>query len=193
MENPTFDPGKFNLHQSHFESKSSLHGIKHTYRVMCHVLILGKKMNWERETRLAFCAAFIHDMSRLHDGYCTNHGLWAAQNKLPEFTEFFQSQGISLYEIEEIRVAVQNHSERFELEKNDKFWKTTALLKDADALDRIRLGENNLDPAYLRLSYTKEMILFAKDLYFASATEEINDFNDMLKLAESIMNKDVLK
>lgn len=191
MENPIFDPGKFKLHQSHFESKSSLHGIKHTYRVMCHVLVLGNKMKLERETRLAFCAAFIHDMSRLHDGYCTNHGLWAAQNKLPEFTEFFQSQGISLYEIEEIRVAVQNHSERFELEKNNKFWKTTALLKDADALDRIRLGENNLDPAYLRLNYTREMIPFAKTLYFVSETKEIADFNDMFRLAESIMKEEL--
>ncbi|MGB4205975.1 MAG: HD domain-containing protein [Bacteroidales bacterium] len=193
MEKPTFNPGEFKLHQSHFESKSALHGIKHTYRVMCHVLVLGNKMKWERETRLAFCAAFIHDMSRIHDGYCTNHGLWAAQHKLPLFTEFFKSQGINNYEIEEIGVAVQNHSERFELEKDHKFRKTTALLKDADALDRIRLGENNLDPSYLRLSYTKGMIPFARDLYFASETREINDFNDILKLAESIMNRNVLK
>ena len=187
MKQPTFDPGKFNLRQSHFESFSLLHGIKHTYRVMCHVLLLGKKMEWDRETRLAFCAAFIHDMSRLHDGYCTNHGLWSARNKLPVFTEFFQSQGINLYEIEEIRMAVQNHSESYELNKDHAFWKTTALLKDADALDRIRLGEDNLNPDFLRLKYTAQMIPFANALYFGSDNKDIVLFNDMFRLAESVL------
>ncbi len=186
MKRQIFDPEKFNLQQSHFEHFSLLHGINHTYRVMCHVLMLGKKTEWDRETRLAFCAAFIHDMSRMHDGYCTKHGFWSARDKLPVFTEFFQSQGVNLYEIEEIRVAVKNHSECFELNRDHAAWRTTALLKDADALDRVRLGENNLDPAYLRLKSSAELIPFARYLYSKSENQQIVFFNDMLRLAESL-------
>ena len=183
-----FDPGKFTLLQGHFEHNSLLHGINHTYRVMCHVLYLGKKLRWERETRLAFCAAFIHDMSRLHDGYCIKHGLWAAQDKLPVFTEFFHSQGANSFEIEEIKAAVTNHSEGFELPADHRFRKTTALLKDADALDRIRLGEKNLDPAFLRFDFTIQFVPFANALFHHSDHLKIAKFDQMLEVAGDISN-----
>lgn len=179
-----FDPAKFNLLPDHFEHQSLLHGIKHTYRVMCHVLFLGRAINRDRETKLAFCAAFIHDMSRLHDGFCTMHGLRASEDKLPVFKEFFLSQGVNLYEIEEIKTAVRNHSEGFELPEDHPFRKTCSLLKDADALDRIRLGEKNLDPSYLRFAITPQLVPYAKELYFKSEWEPINRFADMLRIAE---------
>jgi hypothetical protein len=181
-----FDPGKFNLNQGHFDHSSLLHGISHTYRVMCHVLFLGKNLGWERETRLAFCAAFIHDMSRKHDGYCTKHGYWSMCDKLPVFTEFFLSQGANTYEIKEIGTAVRNHSEGFELSPDHPFYKTTALLKDADALDRIRLGQNNLDPAFLRLKATAKFIPFAIELFRNSDHRKIVLFSDMRSIADSI-------
>lgn len=181
-----FDPEKFNLNQGHFDHDSLLHGINHTYRVMCHVLFLGKKLGWERETRLAFCAAFIHDMSRKHDGYCTKHGYWSMRDKLPVFTEFFLSQGANTYEIKEIGTAVQNHSEGFDLSPDQPFYKTTALLKDADALDRIRLGENNLNPTFLRLKATTKFIPFATELFRKSDNRKILLFSDMKFIADSI-------
>ncbi len=181
-----FDPSRFSLYLEHFEHQSTLHGIKHTYRVMTHCLMLGEALLLERERRLAFCAAFIHDMSRLHDGYCTAHGEWAASNKLPAFTEFFLSQGVNLYEIEEIAAALINHSERFNLKPGHPFYTTSALPKDADALDRIRLGEDNLNIAYLRFSITQSFIPFAIELYRQSEFEEINSFSDMQAIAMRI-------
>lgn len=188
MNPKKFDPAKFNLLPEHFEHQSLLHGIKHTYRVMCHVLHLGRALNLEREARLAFCAAFIHDMSRMHDGFCTMHGLRASEDKLPVFKEFFLSQGLNQYEIEEIKTAVRNHSEGFELPKDHPFWLTTSLLKDADALDRIRLGEDNLDPSYLRFANTSGFITFAHELFFKSDHEPIRGFTDMLEIAEVAYN-----
>jgi len=181
-----FDPGKFILNEGHFEHKSLVHGINHTYRVMCHVLNLGKMLKWERETRLAFCAAFIHDMSRRHDGYCTQHGQWSAHDKLPVFSEFFRSQGINLFEIEEVKVAVINHSEGFELPPNHRFRKTAALLKDADALDRIRLGENNLNPAFLRFDITHRFIPYANALYHYSDHRKFSKFDDIQEIADDL-------
>lgn len=183
MIRPGFKPAKFVLNHGHFDHQSSLHGINHTYRVMFHCLTLGSALRMEREMHLAFCAAFIHDMSRKHDGFCTKHGLWAAKYKLPVFNDFFLSQGINKYEIEEIKAAVQNHSEGFELKANHPFRKTTALLKDADALDRIRLGKNNLDPSFLRFKETIQYLPFAHTFY--QVTDQLTgvSFNDMIKVA----------
>lgn len=186
MKHPQFDPLKFNLQPGHFDHQSKLHGINHTYRVMCHCLYLGKTLELERETRLAFCAAFIHDMSRRHDSYCTEHGYWSSRDKLPEFSDFFKSQGINTYEIEEIKVAVRNHSEGYELEKNNPFYTTASLLKDADALDRIRLGQNNLDTDYLRFKATHAFIPFARALFYATSDKVIVLFSDILNVAESL-------
>ncbi len=181
-----FDVFKFNLNAGYFDNQSSLHGINHTYRVMCHVLQLGNELRFEREKRLAFCAAFIHDMSRKHDGLCHHHGQWAAEEKLPTFKEFFCLQGINAYEIEEIGAAVKNHSEGFEIPKSNPFWKTTALLKDADALDRIRLGEENLKTEFLRFSITKDFISRANTLFYSTEKLEIRSFRQIFELSEGI-------
>ncbi len=42
------------------------------------------------------------------------------------------------------------------------------IFKDADALDRVRLGENDLDPSYLRTEEARNLIPFASDLLRAS-------------------------
>jgi len=186
MKYPLFDPHKFNLQPGNFDHQSLVHGINHTYRVMCHCLYLGMALELERETRLAFCSAFIHDLSRKHDSYCTQHGYWASNDKLPMFADFFISQGINAYELEEIKVAVRNHSEGFELEKDNAFYPTTALLKDADALDRIRLGRHRLNPAYLRFSITHTFIPFAHALFLATNIGQVMLFGDMLKIAKKL-------
>jgi hypothetical protein len=178
-----FDPSRFSLQPWHFEHQSMLHGIRHTYRVMTHCLILGEALEMERERRLAFCAAYVHDMSRLHDGYCTAHGEWASSNKLPVFTDFFLSQGLNFFELEEIAAAVKNHSEGFDLKPEHEFYKTTALLKDADALDRIRLGDNNLDVSFLRFNISHSFIPFAVELYRQSEAALIDGFSDMHAIA----------
>jgi len=142
----------------------------------------------ERETKLAFLAAYIHDMSRLHDGYCTIHGERASINKLPEFKELFQSIDVNLADLEEIKTAVCSHSLGEELPVNNPFYKTTALLKDADALDRIRLGRDNLDPHYLRFEQTKKMIPFARELFYSTENLKVRSFVEFLKIAETIEN-----
>lgn len=42
------------------------------------------------------------------------------------------------------------------------------MFKDADGLDRIRLGENGLDPRFLRFQYAWDALPFAKELLAAS-------------------------
>ncbi len=176
----------FNLNKSNFDQDSIIHGINHTYRVMCLVLYIGHAAGLKRDVLLAFCAAYIHDFARKHDGYCDQHGLWAAQSKLPEYDSFFKSIGIDEKEIEIISIAVKNHSESMELEAHHNAYNTTALLKDADALDRIRLGEDNLDTTFLRFNESLKLITFAKQLYFETRYIKICSFVEILKIAKLI-------
>lgn len=180
------DFSHFQLKQEFFDNDSPVHGINHTYRVMCYVLFIGHAAGLKQDVLLALCAAFMHDFSRKHDGYCNQHGEWAALYKLPEFTPFFAKTGVNQSEIEVIRVAVKNHSELEELTTDHIAYKTTALLKDADALDRIRLNANNLDERYLRFPESSELISFAKQLYFNTRNVKISSFVEILKIAELI-------
>lgn len=178
----------FQLQEHYFDHHSMMHGINHTYRVMYHVLNIGTRLGFEEETQLAFCAAYIHDMARIHDGYCTEHGAWAAKRKMPVFRELFMNSGIDEEGLRVIRLAVANHSIRHEISKNHHYYKTVALLKDADALDRIRIGEHNLKTEYLRYPESLEAVNFAKELYYRSNHMVMNDFGQLIDIAKTILH-----
>lgn len=180
-------PHKFILRANYFDFNSALHGAGHTYRVMCNSLVLGKRLKFYRESRLALCAAFIHDMARKHDGMCTMHGAWAAAEKLPLFRDLFLSVGVMPNEIEEIGMAVTNHSLPEELLSSHDYFVTTAILKDADALDRIRLGENNLKPAFLRFAESLELIPVSERLYYETNGITDLDFDKTLRIYASLI------
>ena len=175
----------FDLQPEYFNHQSEVHGIMHTYRVMHNVLLLSSEHNFsEQQFKTAYCAAFIHDMARTHDGYCTQHGEWAVKEKLHLFENDFKNFGLSDALIEEIKTSVTYHSLHQELDKAHPHYIVTALLKDADALDRIRLGFPGLDPEYLRIQKSKSLIEVAERNYFL--TEKIickswNEFSEIIK------------
>ena len=173
----------FNLKKTAFDHQSLLHGIPHTYRVMCNVLVLGSRLGYDRECRLAFFAAYVHDMARRHDGYCSDHGTWAAENKLSMYTDMFTRHGFMDGELPEITTALINHCQRFDYDKDHPHYTTTALLKDADALDRIRLGPGNLKPELLRFDLSRKLVPVANAFYFASLLLRKRNFDDFLRLA----------
>ena len=185
-DNIGFSYQPFQLKEAYFDHPSHLHGISHTYRVMYHVLNIGRIAGLNNEIKLAFCAAFIHDMARKHDSYCTGHGVWAAKSKFPLFSKFFIETGVNNEGLRTIKLAVSNHSIRHEIRKDHPFSATVALLKDADALDRIRIGENNLKPEYLRFPVSLTLIDFAKELYYRSNNEILGSFDEMLEIGKGI-------
>lgn len=178
-----FNTRTFILKDEYFDHPSLIHGINHTYRVMYHVLNIGKKAGLGAEILQAWCAAFIHDMARQHDGYCTEHGQWSADRKFPEFEPLFLDAGVGREGLEAIRLAVINHSQRAEIDPSHPHYKTVALLKDADALDRIRIGETNLKVEYLRFPETIHLIGFAKELYFQSDSRLLNSWDELVEIS----------
>jgi len=179
----------FDLKQDFFDHKSSLHGINHTYRVMCLTMYISESEGLKKETLPALCAAFIHDLARKDDGYCTQHGSWSVKTKLPVFKQRFLKVGLTDTDITKVGKAVANHSVRNEFKKSDEAYLVTAILKDADALDRIRLGEDNLDEKYLRLESSRNFINFAKELFYRTNNNKLKTFEEVLSIAKQIKTK----
>jgi HD superfamily phosphodiesterase len=176
----------FKLKPDYFDHQSNIHGINHTFRVMYHVLQIASKRGLKREGTTAFCAAYIHDLARLDDGYCTQHGEWASERKLPSYKKLFHKIGLKEIDILKIETAVTNHSLPEELKDENSAYVVTALLKDADALDRIRLGEGNLDIRYLRFPESKNMVESAKDIFFATDKKGFRSFAEILKFINEL-------
>ena len=177
------------LREDQFDHPSRLHGIGHTYRVMVHVYRLANGLHRSDLLLPGLAAAYLHDMARRHDGYCDQHGRWSAESKLPEYRPFFLEHGIKDQEMDFIAVALENHSRMEELDISDPAYDLAAVLKDADALDRIRLGDHNLNTKYLRYPESIGMIAFARDLYFSSRNLNFYNFTAILEYANSINQK----
>jgi HD superfamily phosphodiesterase len=188
-ENGNYDSinlDRFILKPAYFDHQSDLHGINHTYRVMYHCLALGEALKLISEAKLAFMAAFIHDMARIHDGYCTVHGALAAEHKLPLFSNLFEEAGAGKDDIGLICTAVLNHSLPSELACENPAAIITAILKDADALDRIRLGEDNLKTEYLRFSESLALIETANRLFYVCPCNGLNSFGELITLIREL-------
>jgi len=152
-----------------FHHRSSLHGQEHVARVMVHAaLLIGKTGVYEEAPRL-WAAVYLHDLARTHDGVCHEHGRNAVHklHSHRELRALFARAGMQDADYPAICTAVTHHSIPKELDREDPHYRLTALLKDADGLDRVRLGD--LDPAYLRFPETPALIPFAQRLYDETA------------------------
>lgn len=139
-------------------SPYGLHGIDHTVRVVFWVLYLVEISNRQgyainvSDALAGMYAALIHDLSRKDDHAGGQHGKDAAR----DYRHLLEER-LSGDQLERCLTAVAWHGFSQEPDVRDPVW---MLLKDADALDRARLGEPGkgygCDPARLRLPVLKE-------------------------------------
>jgi hypothetical protein len=151
----------------HFRHQSRLHGQSHVARVMVHALRLIEATGWEHEAARLWAAVYLHDLERTHDGACQRHGADAVkrwQEQLP-LRLHIMSGGVQESDYDAIALAVELHCQPNSEEPphDDPNWPLVALLKDADGLDRVRLGD--LDTSMLRLPESLTMVEFAQELY----------------------------
>ncbi len=161
-------PADFRIENSWFDHPSKLHGRGHTMRVMllAHTLFsmaceqygpLGDSLY-----RNLMTAALIHDLARKHDGFCMEHGLWARQSKRPIAEKYFLGYRLDEGDWEAIGSAVEAHARPDPLKKFPE-GTLIPLLKDADGLDRIRLGYPP-DVSYFRHPFTESLLEYARQL-----------------------------
>jgi len=167
------------------DASRSIHGVGHTHRVWMHAMALAEELQlleWQREA--LHCAAMWHDIGRTHDGVDYYHGAKSAGKAVALGLHC----GVEPLVYETALYAVthhcgsEEHGERaarfryFEPDGDGVFvdrWtdESSALqvfrvLKDADALDRVRLGD--LDPSYLRFPESAQRVETAWELWRAS-------------------------
>jgi hypothetical protein len=146
-----------------FRHPSDLHGQHHVARVLVHALRLVEATGLSAFRTPLWAAVYLHDLERTHDGYCERHGAdaWLRFTRDQALQQILALGGVTPDQHPMIRTAVTHHCRR-ELPGTHEHYTLTALLKDADGLDRVRLGD--LDPSRLRFDESQQMVPFAEHL-----------------------------
>lgn len=147
---------------------AGIHGVSHIARTirlahMIHLahphLIAGARLD-AGDCGLVLCGAAFHDIGRIDDGADSDHGLRAARQvlvaanevavSLPELLPERSEQDVWKGKLLEI---VFHHCE-----VGPGTFMDMKIVKDADRLDRFRLGPEALDPNRLALNVSRELI-----------------------------------
>lgn len=131
------------------------HDISHLLRVLYLCIIISKYYNLDSEIKQSlFCAAMLHDIGRDNDGEDDKHGL-ASYNMV---------KGILKNNTLVKSLMIYHCKPDENIFETDQEYLAYKILKDADALDRLRFGFYELDTNYLRLNYSSELLLVAYQL-----------------------------
>jgi hypothetical protein len=151
-----------------FTHESTLHGQAHVSRVMVHAFRLIAATGFADEAVRLWACVYLHDLARTHDGRCHRHGAdaWRKLETLPVVQDLLARGGVQDEDRAAIETAVTHHCLPAELTRDHPHWRLTWLLKDADGLDRVRLGD--LDTRRLRFRESPAMAGFARQLHEAT-------------------------
>ena len=151
-------------HQDRFAHRSTWHGPEHVARVMVHAFLLLELTGSQDLALPLWASVFTHDLARTHDGVCHTHGKDAAGllQKDDDLRAHLGRGGARHADLAGITAAVSLHSGLREADPDHPHVRLVRLLKDADGLDRVRLGD--LDPSYLRHDITRRLVPFAQQL-----------------------------
>ena len=154
-----------------FPHFSRLHGVSHTQRVHIHARRLIRTLRWpEADANVVLSAALWHDIGRVDDGRDPQHGARGAARveqlglhaSLPEADARLALFAIRYHCRSDRRGALRAAGQ----DDPEGALRILWLLKDADALDRVRLGDGawEVDSTTLRHGCTVEMVDFAEEL-----------------------------
>lgn len=153
---------------------SQLHTREHESRELLYALLIAGKIGVSQEEKTILChAAAFHDTRREDDWLDVGHGRRAAEY----YKSYCESNGLTFYPWCYDIIAYHD--------RDDKLGESAAIcdpagrevllyriFKDADALDRFRLGPGGLDVKYLRTQSAKELYDYARDLWYEQFAEE---------------------
>lgn len=154
-------PAEWFVRPDGFDASQTIHGIAHTQRVWVHAQEIAEDLSLsQNEVEALHCAALWHDIGRTNDHADYYHGAKSAGRVI----------GLGLHrplgdDVREMALyAVTHHSGDEAHAERGVAWtsdpaatlRVIRVLKDADALDRVRLG--GLDVSYLRFEVSGQRI-----------------------------------
>ncbi|MDZ4169075.1 MAG: hypothetical protein U1E26_05420 [Coriobacteriia bacterium] len=156
-----FDPRWFVRPDGHDASRT-IHGVNHGARVRVHAMWIADREGFAAYQREALHhAAVWHDIGRTHDGADYYHGAKSAG----KLVGLGLHNGIDPFVLDLALFAITHHcgseehaerAARWTGESEGSYLCVFRALKDADGLDRVRLGD--LDPSLLRYECTHHRI-----------------------------------
>lgn len=149
---------------------SNIHGKDHIERVIFFAVLLSYAYELsDTDTNILVNAASLHDTRRVNDGWDIEHGKRAALDSIGYANGVDDSdkailQGVIACHSCDDKLMEDTMKEFVEDESDmARALRLAKFFKDADGLDRVRI--NHLDPAYLRNSYSKDLVDFAYEFY----------------------------
>ncbi len=153
---------------------SKLHGKGHIERTMLFGALLAMKSSLSRvDVALLLLGCSYHDVGRVSDRVDDDHGARSAQ-QVGDITGLPEGETLNI-----LCVMVEAHSlddtdlddviAKYHVKDTVRARNLALLLKDADALDRVRIA-HLLDPSYFRFSCSHVLLPFAFRLYEAEQT-----------------------
>jgi len=172
---------KFETRSSWLSHDSELHGVDHMARVFIVQELICDRLEQQGvavNREVVRWAAATHDVGRIDDGIDLEHGKRSAQWIRKNLNDQMTPELLDM-----VTYIVHWHVPH----DSEAPVMTTELkvLKDADGLDRVRLGD--LDTRYLRTDASKGLVGLADDLYQAYLdNRDDNAFNSVLRAAQTI-------
>lgn len=170
---------------SNWQYYSNEHGINHSFRVLLFSLYLASVKNLSIEDiSILIEGAKYHDIGRHNDTTDSSHGRRGAR-KLTAILPVNTSNLNIIQAIVELHSIEDSNYDtivrKYNISCPDKFKILYSILKDADALDRVRLSMDydyysSLDPSMLRLEESMKLIKASHQLneYFAKNDKAYN-------------------
>lgn len=160
--------------------ESEIHAMGHCERVLLYALIMGNEIAGDDNDALEALAhaAVFHDTRRLDDYLDTGHGARAAVyyeefcSARPDMVFHPETVFMMRYHDLDDRLGRQAIREHF-AEAPARALLLYDIFKDADALDRWRLGHNGLDARYLRTEAARALVDYARDMVASTLPAEL--------------------
>ncbi len=155
-----------------WEVGGTWHTKPHCARVLLLSLLIGNEYHLpKKEINALAMASVFHDSRRKTEWYDVSHGQRAADY----YREYCGTHPLPFDERTYLVMAGHDRKDeeweakiREELPDDRYVVFLYRIFKDADALDRFRLGKGGLDVNYIRTLKAKTMVLFAKHIWLAT-------------------------
>lgn len=164
---PMYHKYKETLEDLEYDQESSIHGVDHSARVLLMCLIMAEEMGLSMtDKKILATAAIYHDTKRTHDWVEPAHGkaskdYYHSDVTNPDPLVEFLCEYHCLPDEQGYQEIRNNRKLSKNREKSTRLFK---VFKDADGLERVRLGNirREMDMKQYRLPITKELTLVAR-------------------------------